>query len=159
MHFQDTARSSRACTVYLTQNLPNYYAVMGSGERGKHATDALLGNLQTKIFHANTDPVTNQWAAEIIGKNWQERDTSNVTMQQSQAFEIPFLTAPSNQSGSFGSSEILEYELLPRTFTRLRKGGDDHDGFVDAVMIQGGRIWKANNKSYILRAFRQDGYK
>lgn len=159
MHFQDTARSSRACTVYLTQNLPNYYAVMGSGERGKHATDALLGNLQTKIFHANTDPVTNQWAAEIIGKNWQERDTSNVTMQQNQGFQIPFLTAPTNQSGSFGTSEILEYEVLPRVFTLLRKGGDDNEGFVDAVMIQGGRIWKANNKSYVLRAFRQDGYK
>ncbi|MRS63112.1 TraM recognition domain-containing protein, partial [Larkinella terrae] len=72
MQFQATARSSRACTVYLTQNLPNYYAEMG-GEGSRHRVNSLVGNLQTKIWHANSDPETNNHAAEVIGRSWQQR--------------------------------------------------------------------------------------
>lgn len=74
--FQSTARSSLAATVYLTQNLPNYYALQ-PGRDAKAATDGLLGNFQTKIFHANTDPTTNQYAAELIGKALQRRASGN----------------------------------------------------------------------------------
>lgn len=63
--FQTTARSSRACTVYLTQNLPNYISALG-----ENLTYSLLGNLQTKIFHQNSETKTNKYASEIIGKNW-----------------------------------------------------------------------------------------
>ena len=45
--FQATARSSRACTVYITQNLPNYYASMG-GEQAKPRVDSLVGNFATQ---------------------------------------------------------------------------------------------------------------
>jgi hypothetical protein len=60
--FQSTARSSRACTVYLTQNLPSYLAAF-SGANSRAEAEAFLGNLQTKIFHANGDPSTNTTAA------------------------------------------------------------------------------------------------
>jgi TraM recognition site of TraD and TraG len=63
--FQSTARSSRACTVYLTQNLPGYHTAFGNS-RG--AAEAFLGNLQTKIFHANGDLDTNNWASNSIGR-------------------------------------------------------------------------------------------
>ena len=53
MQFQATARASRACTVYLTQNLPNYYAEMG-GEGSRHRVNSLVGNLQTKIWGLTT---------------------------------------------------------------------------------------------------------
>ena len=66
--FQTTARSARVCTVYLTQNLSNYYATLGAGEEGKASVDSLMGNLVTKIFHANGDPVSNEWAANLIGR-------------------------------------------------------------------------------------------
>ena len=56
MQFQATARSTMACTVYLTQNLANYYAEMG-GENPKYRVDSFVGNLQTKIWHANSDPI------------------------------------------------------------------------------------------------------
>ncbi|MFC7339527.1 type IV secretory system conjugative DNA transfer family protein [Haloferula chungangensis] len=60
--FQSTARSARVATVFLTQNLPNLYAEMaGGGPAGKQRADALLGNLQTKIFHQNSDHETNKW--------------------------------------------------------------------------------------------------
>ena len=68
--FQSTARSSRTSTVYLTQNLPSYLSVFG-GANGKSEAEAFLGNLQTKIFHAQGDASTNSWAAESIGKTRQ----------------------------------------------------------------------------------------
>ena len=68
--FQSTARSSRACTVYLTQNLPSYFAAFG-GANSRSEVEAFIGNLQTKIFHANGDPTTNNWAADSMGKTRQ----------------------------------------------------------------------------------------
>jgi hypothetical protein len=43
--FQAVARSARACSVYLTQNMANYHAVMG--QNAQASADALLGNFQT----------------------------------------------------------------------------------------------------------------
>jgi hypothetical protein len=74
--FQSTCRSSRACTVYLSQSLPTYYAKMG-GEHAKHKADMLLANFVTKIFHNNADPETNRWAADTIGRIIQRRGTYN----------------------------------------------------------------------------------
>lgn len=74
--FQSTARSSKAITVNITQNLPGYYAMLPARD-ARAATDALLGNFQTKIFHQNTDPTTNQYAAELIGKGVVRRYSGN----------------------------------------------------------------------------------
>jgi len=70
--YQSTCRSSRACTVYLAQSLPTYYARIG-GMDAKHRADMLLGNFVTKIFHNNADPETNRWAADTIGRTIQRR--------------------------------------------------------------------------------------
>lgn len=67
MEFQSTARSSRACTVLLTQNLPSFYSRIG-GEHAEHTVNAMMGNLRTKIFHNNDCTTTNQWATDLIGK-------------------------------------------------------------------------------------------
>ena len=74
--FQSTARSSLAATIYLTQNLPNYYALQ-PGRDPKAATDGLLGNFQTKNFHANTDPTTNNYASDMVGKAIVRRANGN----------------------------------------------------------------------------------
>lgn len=74
--FQSTARSSLAATVYITQNLPTYYAQLRARD-AKSVADSLLGNFQTKIFHANTDPTTNNYASELIGRSLQRRDSAN----------------------------------------------------------------------------------
>jgi hypothetical protein len=73
--FQSTCRGSRACTVYLTQSLPTYYAKMG--ENAKPKADMLLANFVTKIFHNNADPETNRWAADTVGRVIQRRGTYN----------------------------------------------------------------------------------
>jgi hypothetical protein len=55
--FQTTARSKGISVVRLTQNVPNFLDAYGRD--GKAKVDTLLGNHVTKIFHRNSDPVTN----------------------------------------------------------------------------------------------------
>ncbi len=70
--FQSTCRGSRACTVFLSQSLPTYYARIG-GDGGRDRVHHLLGNFATKIFHSNACPETNEWAARTIGRALQNR--------------------------------------------------------------------------------------
>lgn len=69
--YQSTCRSARGCTVYLSQSLPTYYAVLG--DHVKSQADSILGNFGTKVWHSNADPVTNRWASETIGRVKQYR--------------------------------------------------------------------------------------
>lgn len=112
--FQSTARSSRAATVYITQNLPTYYSRLRARDP-KATADALLGNFQTKIFHANTDPTTNQYAADLIGRSLQRRFSQNWSTNGSRQTSEGTNTSWGAQSGtsegtswgtssSFGSS-------------------------------------------------------
>lgn len=157
MQFQATARSSRACTVYLTQNLPNYYAAFGGGDKAKHEANSLLSNLQTKIFHANTDIETNQYPADLIGKIWQDIENSSGSVSSPQDYQMPFMSGQSNSSSTFGTSKVLEYKILPRWFRHLKTGGFKHNGLVDAIIMQGGRFW-SNGEDYLPHTFTQDGF-
>jgi hypothetical protein len=74
--FQSTARSARAATVYITQNLPTFQSRL-KGSDPRATAESLLGNFQTKIFHANTDIATNQFASDMIGKALQHRYSGN----------------------------------------------------------------------------------
>ena len=141
MQFQATARSTMACTVYLTQNLPNYYAEMG-GEHAKYRVDSFVGNLQTKIWHANSDPMTNENAADTIGKSWQIRQTSG------QSF------GANNFNLSEGKNESFDYDVPPQSFTKLKKGGKANDKIVEAIIFQNGRIWN-NDKTHLFTQFKQ----
>ena len=73
MEYQSTARSARAATVYMTQNLPILFSKIG-GNHPETVVHALIGNLRTKIFHTNTDEITNTWASRMVGKTtiWRE---------------------------------------------------------------------------------------
>lgn len=141
MHFQATARSSMACTVYLTQNMPNYYAELG-GEAGKNRVDSLVGNLQTKIFHANSDHVTNEFASNTIAKAWLTKTDETYSMNE----------------GGFSFSEanhsVFEYDVIPQQFTTLKKGGWANDQLVEGIVFQNGRKWR-NGKTHLLAGFKQ----
>lgn len=130
--FQTTARSSRTATVFLTQNFPNLLAELGGEGRGKARVDSLMGNLQTKLFHQNSDPETNRWAAEILTKGVQTRSSTNAGF-----------SFGSGDGGSGGSSEqeLIDYEVQPREFLKLAKGGPEYDALVTAVLFQGGRTF------------------
>ena len=149
--FQTTARSSRACTVYLTQNLPNYITAL-SGSDSRSRVDAFMGNLQTKIFHSNGDTVTNEWAANMISKTKQFRKNLSSSTSQDGSNFMPDVTG--RQSG-FNQSETVDYQVLPHEFTTLKKGGRDNNLIVEGIIFQGGRVWEQTGKNYLYTAFQQ----
>jgi type IV secretory pathway TraG/TraD family ATPase VirD4 len=140
--FQSTARSSRIATIYLSQNIGAYYAHIGQSE-----THSVLGNLQTKLFHANGDTLTNNWSSDLFSKSWQMRGSAGASTSDS----------PGRQTTSrnYGSSDSLDSEVLPGEFTSLRKGGQENGYCVEAIAFQGGRIWHETNKNHIKVGFSQ----
>jgi len=135
--FQSTARSSRACTVYLTQNLPSYFSAFG-GNNSRSDAESFLGNLQTKIFHANGDPATNNWSAESIGKTRQAQLYGGLSEGMARA------GGSVNQNA--GGSLVFEYLVQPQEFTMFRTGGPECDFQVDSLIFQGGRRWLIASK-------------
>ena len=141
--FQTTARSCRTATVFLTQSLPNYLAQMG-GPHGKARIDSLLGNLQTKILHQNGDPETNQWASELLTRSIQNR--------ASQSGSVAFRGGA--QAGT-SEQESWEFEVPPRDFLRLAKGGSDYRRTVTAILFQSGREF-SSGRHWAQIVFQQD---
>jgi len=102
--YQSTCRSARACTVYLTQSLPTYYAKMG-GEKGRDTAHALVGKFMSHIYHSNSCPDTNEYAARAIGKVLQQR--GNYSAGESRNSSMGMNKGDSINSGSswsYGSS-------------------------------------------------------
>ena len=149
MSFQTTARSARVCTVYLTQNISNYYAAMDS-KKGKAETDSLLACLQTKIFHQNNHPETNYWAAEVIAKTIRYRPSYGSS--QSEANKL--FNTDRNQQSSVNLTPIEEYDVSPSVFNDLKKGGSDNGFQVEGIFFQGGRTW--NSKRFGKVIFNQE---
>lgn len=141
--FQTTARSARACTVFLTQNLPNYHYYLGGDERARSLTKSLLGNLTTKIFHNNGCVETNKYAAELFGRNWR-KDSSSTLSENDGKF-----------SSSSSTSDKMDYVVQPREFSDLATGGPQNHYQVEAIIHQGGRIFSATGKNALLTAFQQ----
>ncbi len=135
--FQSTARSSRVATVYLTQNISNYYAMLGGDETGKAGVDSLMANMNTKILHANGDSVTNTWCAEMIGRSRQY--FVNASQSRPVDMAAALMGFEGGTQSSSGISEVMELEVPPRAFTTLRKGGIANAGQIDAIVFQGGR--------------------
>lgn len=136
MLFQTTARSSRACTVFLSQNISNYYAAMG-GKSAEARVNSLLGNLSTKIFHGNNDYVTNEWAANTIGKIFRNVSSISVGVQQSS-----------------GLNQQLHYQVEPVEFTTLKSGGEEHNLIVEGVVTITGKKW-ADGRNFKICQFTQ----
>ena len=137
MMFQTTARSSRACTVMISQNISNYYATIG-GAHPKERVNSLLGNLSTKIFHANNDYVTNEWAANTIGRTFQSQ--MNVSIGESKSASL---------------SQALNYQIEPQAFTLLRNGGTLNQNRVEGIVTVSGKRW-SNGSNHIQTFFFQD---
>lgn len=143
--FLTTARSSRTASVFLSQNISNYFAVMGSGSDAKSRVDSLMGNLCTKIFHANSDAETNEYASRLIGN------------------ALTPLTTIGTQSSTFGlqdtNSQGINTQFLPqiqpREFTTLKTGGRSNDYKVHGILSVNGREW-STKKNYLRIEFAQN---
>jgi len=178
--FQSTARSSKACTVYLTQSLPAYIDRMGHGS--EHSVNALLGNFQTRIFHQNLDPTTNQHAADLVGQAWLtlRSDSSSQGSSYGENAGLSWNSGGSYSSSSDGKgssggswgrgfskgknsgtnsgtsvsySQQVQHEVLPSSFARLRQGG--RGGAPQAIVIQGGRMFQHNGRPWLMCEFPQ----
>lgn len=137
--FLQTARSNKVATVYMTQNISNYHVAL-AGRAGIAATDSLIGNFQTKIFHANGDPVTNEWAerlfaherATLLGVNW----------------------GGSNQGGNVSQAWL---PAIPAAeFMRLKKGGRAMSNTVEAYVFVSGHPWLRTPESKSTLKLKQE---
>ena len=146
--YQTTARSSRAATVYLTQTMSGLIAALGGEINGKSRVDALLANLDTKIFHANSDRDTNHWASELLGRDRLQFHSRSMNYS-------PF----SKGGPSYGSSvsEQMEFRVQAVIFTELKKGGPTNKKIVQAIVFQTGRTWAtdAGPRNWVLVEFHQ----
>jgi type IV secretory pathway TraG/TraD family ATPase VirD4 len=135
--YQATARSSRIATVYISQNLPNYFANMG-GKEGEYRVKSFLGTLGTKIFHANADVDTNTYASQLIGQGYTKDTQNSATM-----------------AGEFSNTKAvsykLEYIMRPEHFVGLKTGGPLHQKRVEGIIhTQGKQIRPDANHSKLL---------
>ena len=139
--FQATARSSRVATVYISQNLPNYYACMG-GQKSEYRVKSFLGTLGTKLFHANADIETNKYASELIGDAYFEDQTESTTVSE-------------NFATTRGRSLKLERVVRPEEFVRLKTGGPLNSYRVAGYLHrQGNSI--LNGQNHVKMTFNQN---
>lgn len=141
LNFQQTARSARVATFYLSQSLSNFHVNLGEG--GEQKANSLLGNLSTKIFHANADPVTNDWSAKLFGEDWTLQSST------SSAFD-----PEDNARMSSNVSEQKRHIIEPIELTQLQRGGPQCDFVVSALIHQVGRIW-STGENFIETYFKQ----
>lgn len=142
--FQTTARSSKICSVYLTQNYSNYLAFVNSN-REKATVDSMLAVLQTKFFHCQSDPYTNEdYVVKLIGKSYQRRESTTTTLGSTQT-----------EHSSSNTSKELDYKILPWQLDQLAKGGQINNHKVQAYVYQSGRTWHETKDNYGLVEFNQ----
>lgn len=160
--FQTTARSSRVATVYMTQNLPNYYDAFGADSGGRDRAKKLLGAFGIKIFHANGDLETNEYAERLFGKHhvWRESHGTNEseTWSRSSSSGSGGGSTSNSHSRTLGSSQnwtqVLESQYQSKVLTELRRGGKEHK-YTDALMFRAGDVWKSTGTNVLPVRFRQ----
>ena len=172
--YQSIARAAKACTVYLTQNLSAYYQRFGA-QNPEHATHALLGYLQTQIFHAQADPNTIRYCQQLFGEeevihyNRSISETTGGTARHSrnQSTGVQSGGSQSSASSSFGhgdswgtsestttgftESRQVRQSLFASQLTSLKTGAGK-DGISGAYVFQTGRRW-ANGSTILYAAF------
>jgi hypothetical protein len=143
--FQAVARSAKACTVYLTQNISLYKKVLGTGS--DDAVEAFLGNLQTKIFHQNSSAETNNWASDLFAKDLFKKHT------------ISSNAGDGSVSSGHSMTEEEQHQVRPIEFTQLLTGASINKGMVQAFIYKGGTRFVSNRRRNWLKILLfQQGY-
>jgi hypothetical protein len=137
--YQQTARARVAATIYLSQNLPNFYAAFGKANP-QALTESLLGCLQTKVFHANGCPTTNGWAEKLFAQTETDRGSFSFDIGRS-----------SRGQASAGFQEAHEPGVPAIRFTTLRKATAEQAA--EAIVFQTGRRWRASGANFLKARF------
>jgi len=147
--FQTTARESRVATVYLTQNLPNYYDAFGSDSGGRDRTKKLLGAFGIKIFHSNGDLETNQYAEQLFGQElvWRESYTSGISASTG-------LHGNQTFSESTTQQQHVDSTIRSKRFSEMLRGGPQR-GWTEAYAFRAGEPWKATQSNLLYCRFPQ----
>lgn len=142
--FLSTARGARVCTVFLSQNLPNYHFQLGGDQRAESLAKSMLGNLTTKIFHNNGCVVTNRYAADLFARTWQPKSSHSFGEREGR-IDMQEQT----------HDELLD-QVIPYEFTILATGGPRNDFIVEGIVHQGGRRFDASGTNFLKIAFPQN---
>lgn len=157
------ARSQRCCSVFITQDISTYYSQIGSSS-GKEAADSLVSKFQTRIFHANTDRITNEYASEVVGRVTKYNEThsmsegSNVGSGGTIGEEQGGYSGGTgrNRSTNRGFSTREDYAIPPHEFAQsLRTGGPDNKFRVDGIVIRNGKNFKSSSSHFVKAEFNQ----
>jgi len=151
--FTSTSRSARVSNVLLTQSISGVMAVL-AGPAGKAESDAYLSNFGTKILHANNDPASNEYSATLVGKCRQFTISANNNYGGSDGWSG--FSSGQQTGSSAGVNEIIDFELQPREFSRLRTGGEANGGKVDAYVFKNGAAFKATGRNWMKVTFSQN---
>jgi hypothetical protein len=156
--FQAVSRESRVARVLISQNLNNFYAKFGGGEYAKTKVDALIANINTRIFHANGDLTTNKWASECIG-------TELKTINETTTTPTPFTgnnpifkwlhEKTSKPTVSNSTKTTREARIQPHEFQGLQVGNSQNNWVTQAVVTQVGRPFVGPFDGYGVFCFQQ----
>ena len=130
---------------------------MGS-DQARERTAGLFANLTTKILHANGDPTTNKWGAEQIGRVLQYRTTvngSSAPPARNVTLSGILEMFRGEKRTSVSMNQIVDYEVQPSEFTKLRIGGEKNGRLVDAYLVKPGAAF-ACGKHYFRATFEQE---
>lgn len=157
-----TARSSKTCIVYITQDLPTYYAKLGHNARD--TAESILSKFGTRIFHANGSRETNQAASEAIGKVEKFHLSESRSSSRNSGAGGNRNDQGGGWSGQAGTAinagestaGYLDYEVPQDHFaTKLRTGGPKHNYKVDGIAIRTARVWRRTKRHWTQAEFSQ----
>ncbi len=154
--FQNTCRSARVACVYLSQNVPNIVAALGGNQKGQAECDSLFGNLNLKVFHANSDPTTNNYASQLIGQTKQLLMNTSSGHAPDDWTSLVLGMGSSQASGGF--SETYYHEVPPTVFSTLRTGGNRNGRVIEAIAFRSGRVFKDTGRNWRLATFQQNRF-
>jgi hypothetical protein len=153
--FATTCRTSRVSFIILTQSLPTVWAALGGGDKAKADVASLLGNMNTKIFCANSEVETNRFVAETLGKRKQ------YLVQSSHTGMNPY--APVTAMGPYRHSQIsasvsehIDFQVQNSDLASLRMGGARNKYCVDAIIYRTGQPFKASKRNWMKMTFHQN---
>jgi len=127
------------------------------GRDGVETANSVFGNLNTKVFHNNSDPQTNSWAAEHFGKELQTRYSfSHAPPPPAKDFldGIRQSIDPPNRT-TVSSGQHWEHAVRPEEFNTLRTGGPENDFMVDAWITWMG-LTAENDRHFTKITFAQN---
>ncbi len=129
-HFHSVCRSNAVAAVCITPNILGLAAEEFGEQNPGSKTIGFLGLLSIKIFHANNETHTNEFAADQMGKEWRYIDSWNTSHGDQHS-----------HTGVSGAKQLVHI-VEPAAFTRLLTP-DGENPYAQAIVYKGGKPFNA----------------